>query len=46
MGQMNKQRSVVSIKMECDVGMQGRIQPLSKVGVHIRLRWGFTSDIL
>ena len=24
---------------------QGRIQPLSKVGVHIRVRWGFTSDI-
>ena len=24
---------------------QGRIQLLSKVGVHIRARWGFTSNI-
>ena len=24
--------------------MQGQIQPLSKVGVHIRVRWGFTSE--
>ena len=33
--------------LEKSQGIQGQIQPLSKVGVHIRVRWGggFTSDI-
>ena len=28
-----------------EIAAQGQIQNLSKVGVHIRVRWGFTSDI-
>ena len=42
---INKSQGILE---ECQ-GIQGQIQPLSKVGVHIRVRWGggggFTSDI-